>query len=115
MNIKERIINYLSNSGISVTRAEVVLGWSKGALLKANSISSDRVGEFLLRFEDLSAEWLLRGEGEMLKFSSSNNTAVDSSLVENLKAEINQLKGENRVLREQAGLGERKDGNIKSA
>lgn len=58
-----------------------------------------------------SAEWLLRGKGEMLNSSSS----VDSSIIEELKAEINQLKGENRILREQAGLGERKESDSRSA
>ena len=39
----------------------------------------------------------------MERVESSN-----SLLIEELKAEINMLKGENRVLREQVGLGERK-------
>lgn len=54
--------------------------------------------------ENVSIEWVISGKGEMMKFASA-----DSSLVDNLKAEVNQLKGENRVLREQLGLGERKD------
>lgn len=64
----------------------------------------------------LNTDWLIIGKGSMLKEEISPSPAVsDSSLVEELKAEINQLKGENRILREQAGLGERKDNNIKSA
>ena len=46
----------------------------------------------------------------MEKKESSN-----SELVEELKAEINQLKGENRILREQIGLGERKESDSRSA
>ena len=69
--------------------------------------------EKILKAEpSISAEWLLRGEGEMLKSSLSAQSDIsDSLLVEDLKAEINQLKGENRILREQLGLGERKDAN----
>lgn len=57
----------------------------------------------------ISAEWLIRGIGYMEK------TDLSAEYVEELKAELNQLKGENRVLREQIGLGERKDSNSQSA
>lgn len=67
MDIKERIMRYLDNKGMSPTKAEQMLGWSKGAFIKAKSISADKAGEFLLLFADLSAEWLLRGKGAMLK------------------------------------------------
>jgi len=59
----------------------------------------------------ISAEWLLRGEGEMKRASNT----IDNPIIEELKAEINQLKGENRILREQAGLGERKESDSRSA
>lgn len=85
-----------------------------GALTKAKSITVDRAKEFLLLYRDLSAEWLLRDEGMMLKSSLPDNIAETSSLVEELKAEVNMLKGENRILRELNGLGERK-GSSRSA
>lgn len=71
MGIKERTVQYLDYKGISKTKAEQLLNWGKGLLIKANSISADKAGEFLLLFNDLSAEWLLRGEGSMLKSSDS--------------------------------------------
>lgn len=111
MTVKEKIQEYLEYKGISPTAAERELGWGVGAFTKAKSITVDRAKEFLLLYNDLSAEWLLRGKGVMLNSSSS----VDSSIIEELKAEINQLKGENRILREQAGLGERKESGSRSA
>ncbi|MFV0587147.1 XRE family transcriptional regulator [Bacteroides reticulotermitis] len=57
------------------------------------------------REPSISAEWLLRGVGNIKKMEKT------SVAVEELKAEINQLKGENNILREQMGLGERKDKN----
>lgn len=69
MNVKDRIFEYLKYKGVSITKAESLLCWSKGALLKSNSISSDRLGEFYLRFSDVSPEWLLTGKGEMLLMS----------------------------------------------
>lgn len=66
-NIKDRMMQYLDSKNLSPTRAEQLLQWGKGSLIKANSISANKTGEFLLLFKDLSAEWLLRGEGEMIK------------------------------------------------
>lgn len=75
--VKDRIIEYLNYKGVSITRAEVELGWSKGALLKANSISSDRLGEFTLHFKDVNLDWLITGTSEMLK------TAIPAPSVSN--------------------------------
>lgn len=55
----------------------------------------------------INTDWLMTGKGDMLKGSN-----VD---IENLKEELTMLKGENRVLREQIGLGERKDSKHRSA
>ena len=99
MAIKEKINQYLNLKGISPTKAEVILNWGKGSLTKSSSMSTDKLEEFLLLFSDLSSEWLLRGKGEMIIQETSSN-----SLIEDLKAEINQLKGENKVMREMLNL-----------
>ena len=67
MNIKDRILQYLDYKGLSVTKAEQELGWSKSSLLKSNNVSGDKISEFVLHYSDLSPEWLLTGEGDMLK------------------------------------------------
>lgn len=58
---------YLRNKGVTPTESERLLNWSNGSLTKPNSISAERAIEFLLFFKDLSAEWLMRGEGDMLR------------------------------------------------
>lgn len=80
MTVKERIVQYLNYSGVSITKAESELGWSKGALLKAASISSDRAGEFIIRYPNVSAEWLITGKGEMLKQSQSVGDISNSNV-----------------------------------
>ena len=75
MNVKDRIFECLKYKGVSITKAESLLSWSKGALIKSNSISSDRLGEFYLQFPDVSPEWLLTGKGEMLKQSSTQDAS----------------------------------------
>ena len=54
-------------------------------------------------FPNLSAEWLLRGKGEMLLGDSSPLP------VELLDEEIISLRAENAVLREMVGLKRRND------
>lgn len=67
MDIKERIQEYLKHKGITPTAVERLLNWGVGSLTKVKSISADRAKEFLLFFPDLSSEWLMRGEGPMLR------------------------------------------------
>lgn len=49
-------------------------------LKKERSLSLDTILSVLSSFEDISAEWLLRGEGEMYKTVSENkNNNIDES------------------------------------
>lgn len=122
MKIKERIFKYLDYKSISPTKVEVSLSWGKGALLKAKSISADRLGELLLQFGDLSAEWLLRDKGEMLISEEADSSLYHGptteyqklvSEIEELKTKVARLEGQNDLLREQLGLPERN--KVKSA
>lgn len=81
MTTKERINQYLNSKGISPTKAEVMLNWGKGSLTKSSSMSTDKLEELLLLFNDLSAEWLLRGEGEMYKKTSTPNSVKHNEAV----------------------------------
>lgn len=67
MTTKEKLKIFLDYKGISPTGLEKTLGWGVGAFTKAKSITADRAQELLLRFPDLSAEWLFRDEGPMIK------------------------------------------------
>lgn len=91
MSVKDNIYLFLSTKGISPTKAERELGWSVGALTKANSVTSDRLKEFILFYSDISPEWLLTGSGEMLK-KPTNQEA--SGNVSNLEAEKSFLEKE---------------------
>lgn len=66
---------------------------------------------------NISSDWLLTGKGSMLKSKATTIEKVEfrDSLVDKLKEEIIALKAENRVLREIAGLKERKELGEQSA
>ena len=68
--IRERISQYLSYKNISDYRFEKDLDLSKGYWNKANNPASEILNKISGIYTDLSAEWLLRGEGEMLKRSN---------------------------------------------
>lgn len=67
LTVKERISLYLENKGISEYRFERDLGLSKGYLNKAKNPSSDILTKLSGIYPDISTEWLIRGEGPMLR------------------------------------------------
>lgn len=88
---------------------------------KRSGMNFDIVDSILRTFPEISAEWLLRGNGEMIISDASSmkdieptysqTSAMYESLlkdrdeqIEELKAEKNQLIGENNILREQLGI-----------
>lgn len=77
MSVKENIYKYLDFKDITPTKAERMLNWGVGSLVKANSITSDRLKEFILLFNDASPEWLLTGEGEMLKKTEVEKPSIN--------------------------------------
>lgn len=82
MSVKDNIYLFLSTKGISPTKAERELGWSVGALTKANSVTSDRLKEFILFYSDISPEWLLTGSGDMLKRPTDQEASGNVSTIE---------------------------------
>ena len=98
MLVKDNIYTYLNFKGITPTEAERKLKWGVGALTKPNSITSDRLKEFILLFNDVSSEWLLTGKGEMIKennpnyeISSSDNNIVISREVLNQISKLTEI------------------------
>lgn len=75
MDIKERIQQYLEYKDISIYRLEATAGLSKGYWAKTKSISAEVAIKISRLYTDISAEWLLRGEGEMLK----SNDTIDNT------------------------------------
>ena len=66
MSTAERLKEYLKFKGIKNNTAENMCGLSNGYIANSKSIGSDKLENILTTFQDLSAEWLLRGTGKML-------------------------------------------------
>lgn len=71
MSTVKRVKEYIDFKGITNQKLEKEIGYSNGAFatqLKANkSIGSDKLENILTKFTDINPEWLLTGEGNMLR------------------------------------------------
>ena len=67
MDIKQRIEQYANMKGISIYRLEKDAGMAKSSWNKTKNISSSSCSNLVKIYTDLNAEWLLTGEGEMIK------------------------------------------------
>lgn len=82
-NILSKIQQIASNEGITIGAFERSIGASKGVLSRAIANGTDIQAKWLEKIVEnyplYSAEWLLTGEGEMLKasISSTNDTSCD--------------------------------------
>lgn len=70
--IKQNILQYLDFKGISKYEFYQKTGISNGILSKNNGISEDSMLKFLSYYTEVNPEWLLTGQGEMLKKESTN-------------------------------------------
>lgn len=71
MTVKDRIQQYIDYKGISIYRLEASAELSKGYWAKTKSISADVVMKISRIYTDISTDWLLRGEGEMLNHNNN--------------------------------------------
>lgn len=70
-----RMQEYLDYRNLTGYQMEKLTGKGRGYWAKCKNPNVDFVSRFLETFDDLSAEWLLRGNGSMLK-SESNGVSV---------------------------------------
>ncbi len=67
--IKQNILLYLSNKGVSAYEFYKKSGVTRGILTQNNGINEDNIARFLAYAPDVNPSWLLTGEGEMLRSS----------------------------------------------
>lgn len=79
--ILSRIQKIASNEGITIGALERIIGASKGVLSRAINNGTDIQSKWLQiiveNYPQYSADWLLSGNGNMLKSPSSTSTPVD--------------------------------------
>ena len=92
MNAKEKIQKYIDFKGITVYKLEGSVGLSNGYWGKIKSISADVLIKIARAYPDISAEWLLRGDGSMIK---TNSISIEKDLEQDKITErINSMPGD---------------------
>ena len=98
---KERILQFLEYKNISKNKFYINTGISNGVLDKKSGLSMETVEKFYSTYNEVNAEWLLSGQGDMLKPNvkemSSNETMTKTmTFLDNTKSTenvINSNKG----------------------
>ena len=76
MSIKDRIIQFIEYKKISINAFERAIGASKSYISNTKNISAEVVSNIIRIYSELSPEWLLTGEGKMLREESPFNGVV---------------------------------------
>lgn len=108
MTIKERILSFLKEQGISREEfyrdTELSASNFKGAALKSE-LGGDKIVKILTSYKILSPEWLLMGEGSMLRTDSvqqptepSSVSASSDAVVLRLMDKLDEKDAENKHL-----------------
>lgn len=71
MNLNERLKEFIASKRLSISEFERICGLSNGYVKKCTtSVGKRGLGDIRRAFPDLNTDWLLTGEGEMLRPSA---------------------------------------------
>ena len=115
MNVKERINVFIEYKGIPIKKFEEKCGLSNGYISSMRKgFGEEKLNNVLKEFPELNREWLLYGEGEMLKSSvqearGDNNTQIaGNSNNVNTSAEmqiaLNEISEMRKLVQEQVRI-----------
>lgn len=76
--IKDNILQYLDYKGITKYDFYKKTGVSNGVLSQKSGMSEENTLRFLSYYNDVNIEWLLTGNGEMLKTKSKKNVVKEN-------------------------------------
>ena len=114
MGAKTNILKYIELRGIKKLEFYHSIGVANGFLDKGDGIVSDKLEKILKVYPDINPEWLLTGEGPMLReggdkiqvTGDNNKSAIGQNIDQSdgkdgkLEAEVERLKSENDLLKQ---------------
>lgn len=93
-NIKERILYFLEYKKVTKSKFFEKIGMTYGNFTgksKETPLNSDAISNILLEFPEINIEWLITGEGEMVKSINQNIT------IEGQNANMNNINGNGNI------------------
>ena len=114
MTTKERTLRFIAYKGLSVKKFEETCGLSNGYINSMKSgYGKGKLEQVLSAFPELNRDWLVYGEGEMLKgetrpltqpeVTAEEEPRSESSLVAELRAQIERLEAKVDQLNQEIG------------
>lgn len=97
MTVKERISEFQGQKGYTDFAFERALGKSRGSWRKTANPTADFLSLIFTTFPDLSAEYVFRGEGDMLKTAPKTKAVTHEPITEDTiayYAEVIKVKNE---------------------
>lgn len=103
MRIKDKLLEYCEYCGIKKADFCRTAGVTPSFFTQGKGVGSDSIESILAAFPDLSAEWLLRGTGNMVisaEQKDGNICTMDevSSITESLLCTLHKVTDTNRTL-----------------
>lgn len=93
MTVKERILEFVKLSGLTINKFEGMAGLSTGYLRQLRKAPSyEKIESIILAFPQLNKDWLLTGEGDMIR-KDFQNEVEDISPEERRKVETDLAEG----------------------
>lgn len=80
MSIRERVIKYLDFKGITKYQFYKETGFSNGFLDKPGTIGADKCEKIIYLYSDINLNWLVTGNGEMLKNQTTNKQVIKNDI-----------------------------------
>ena len=114
--IIQRIQQFAEYQYDSIREFERESGVTQGVFAKSfknqSEIRTDSVESFAQRFPEVSAEWLLRGEGEMLKKESSSESVAIKVLADKIAEQAEEIARLKALLNVKGGTAESADPSL---
>lgn len=80
MSVKDRIYTFIQSKGLTVKRFEELCGLSNGYISSMRKgFGRGKLNNVLTIFPELNRDWLIYGEGEMLKPANGNTVSVGTA------------------------------------
>lgn len=107
--IKDRILGIIEANGMTQYRFETLCGLSSGYIKSiGEDVGSTKLAKILSKFPNISPDWLILGEGEMLRkdvncnYQTAHGVDISQTMINqppNIAALIEQLRAKDEQIR----------------